>query len=62
MKPKKKEDHTKVWMLQSYSEGKKIILGSRGRERSGRDRGKEGKGGAVQIWEDIGEKYMDSGI
>ena len=41
---------------------KKIILGSRGRERSGRDRGKEGKGGAVQIWEEIGEKYMDSGI
>jgi hypothetical protein len=47
MKSKKKEDHIKVWMLQSYSEGKKIILGSRGREGPGRERAGGRKRGAV---------------
>jgi hypothetical protein len=39
----KKEDHSKVWMLQFYSEGGKIISGSRRRERFGRERGVQGK-------------------
>jgi hypothetical protein len=42
MKPKKKEEHTKVWMLQSYSKGE-IIFGSRGREGSGREGGGVGE-------------------
>jgi len=40
--------------------GKKIILGSRGRERSSRERG--GKRGEVQILEEMGEKYRGLGI
>jgi hypothetical protein len=42
MKLKKKEDHTKVWMLQSYSVGGiELSLGSRGREGSEKERGGE---------------------
>ena len=43
--------------------GKKIISGGRGREGSWRKRGGGGKkGGPVQTWEEMGEKYRVSGI
>ena len=35
-----------MWMLQSYLEGSKIILGGRGWEGLGKKRGKEGQKGA----------------
>jgi hypothetical protein len=52
-----------VWTLQSYSEGEGDNL-RRWREREvweGESRGME-KGGMVQIWEEMGEKYRGSGI
>ena len=43
--------------------GKKRISGCSGREGSGRERrGGEERGGAVQIWEELEEKYRGSGI
>jgi hypothetical protein len=41
MKPKKKEDHTKVWMQTVLlRRGKEIILGDRGREEGERKGGR----------------------
>jgi len=56
MKPKKKEEYTKAWMLQFYLEGgKKIISGSRGINGSGRKRRGGEKGTLVQVREEMGE-------
>jgi hypothetical protein len=57
VKPKKKENHTKVWMLlQFYSEWGKTFLRSRGRD------GMETEGVSVQIQEEMGQKYRASGF
>jgi hypothetical protein len=57
MKPKKKKDHTKVWMLQFYSErGRKEPQEVEGGSGVAGGRGGE-KWGLVQIWEEMGEKY-----
>jgi hypothetical protein len=64
MKPKKKEDHTKVWMLQSYSvEGTESSLGSRRRKDSGpggggRQRGGK-KGSQFRYWKRWGRSTED---
>jgi hypothetical protein len=67
MKPKKPEDHTKVWMLQSYSErGRKYSLGSRGRGESGWE-GKWGKfrygkrGGSSTDGQEFERRYIAVG-
>ena len=54
MLPKKKENHTKVWMVQSYSEGarKKSQVVEEERNLGGIEEG-EGKGGLVQIREEM---------
>jgi hypothetical protein len=57
MKPKKKENHTKVWMLQYYSIGgrEESFLGGRGRKRSRRGRqGVVKMGSSLDIGEDGG--------
>jgi len=41
---------------------KKTILRSRAIEGPGRDKGGGEKGGAVQTWEEMWEKYRGSGI
>jgi hypothetical protein len=42
--------------------GKRIILGRRGSEGYGREKGGEGKRRWVKIQKEMGEKYRDSGI